>query len=95
MACGKLHAMKLRMDKSGRVVLPKPLRRRLGVQNNAAELEVVEQPNGVLLRKVDQQPSMIRVDGLWVHQGIPDPDIDWDRVIDGTREERIRDIIGS
>jgi AbrB family looped-hinge helix DNA binding protein len=92
MAYGKLYAMKLRMDKAGRIVVPKPLRKRLGLQSEA-ELEVVEQADGILLRPERPQPSMVRVRGLWVHQGVPEPGTDWDRVLDDVREERIRDII--
>ena len=32
------------------------------------ELEIVEQPDGVLLCRRDNQPSMIKVDGLRIHQ---------------------------
>ena len=68
MANAILNGMKIRVDKSGRVVFPKPLRQRLGV-TAGADLEVVEQPGGILLRPVQQLPSMVLVDGFWVHQG--------------------------
>ena len=29
------------------------------------------QPDGLLLRAIEQRPSMIKVDGLWVHPGRP------------------------
>ncbi len=80
--------MTLRIDKSGRIVVPKPLRERLGLKPDL-ELEVLEQPGGILLRPVGQRPSMIRVDGLWVHQGVAEPGANWDRVLDDIREERI------
>jgi len=86
--------MMLRMDKAGRIVVPKPVRKRLGLQNEA-ELEVVEQADGILLRPRRAQPSMVRVGRFWVHQGVPEPGINWDRVVDDAREERIRDIINS
>ena len=84
--------MTLKIDKSGRIVLPKPLRRRLGLRDNM-ELEVVEQGDGVLLRPAEPQPSMIRVDGLWVHRGKAEPGADWDHVLDEVREERIQSIL--
>jgi len=84
--------MKLRMDKAGRIVVPKPLRKRLGLQNEA-ELDIVEQADGILLRPQRSHPSMVQVGRFWIHQGVPEPGTDWDRVLDDVREERISDII--
>ena len=92
MVRGIVYGMKLRMDQSGRIVFPKPLRRRLGLER-AVELEVIEQPEGVLLKPAKQRPSMLRIGGLWVHQGMAEPGTEWDRVVDDAREERIRDIL--
>lgn len=55
--------MTIRIDKSGRIVLPKMIRERFGLIPDL-ELEIVERPGGVLLRRRDDQPSMIKVDGL-------------------------------
>ncbi len=92
MAYGILYGMTLRIDKSGRIVVPKPLRERLGLKPDM-ELEAVEQPGGVLLRPVEQRPSMIKVDGLWVHQGVAQPGAAWDRVLEDIREERIQSVL--
>jgi AbrB family looped-hinge helix DNA binding protein len=46
---------RLRIDKSGRVVVPKPLRERLGLKPGT-ELEVLDQQSGVLLRTVKEEP---------------------------------------
>jgi AbrB family looped-hinge helix DNA binding protein len=81
------YGMAIRMDKSGRIVLPKMIRERFGLTPDL-ELEVVEQPDGVLLRRRDEHPSMIKVDGLWIHQGTPQAGAQWDRIIDDLREER-------
>ena len=32
-------------------------------------VEVIEQPEGPLFRKVPQRPPMVRINGLWVHRG--------------------------
>ncbi len=80
--------MKLKIDAAGRIVVPKPLRDRLGFRPDT-ELEAVEQSGGVLLRPVEHRPSMIKVDGLWVHQGTPQNGANWDRVLRDVREERI------
>ena len=57
------------------------------------ELEAVEQPDGVLLRPVEQQPSMIQVDGLWVHRGTAESGANLERVLDDVREERIQSVL--
>ena len=80
--------MKLKIDAAGRIVVPKPLRERLGLRPDT-ELEAVEQSGGVLLRPVEQRQSLIKVDGLWVHQGTAQNDANRDRVLAEVREERI------
>jgi AbrB family looped-hinge helix DNA binding protein len=92
MAYGILRGMILRIDKSGRLVVPKPLRERLGLRPHM-ELEAVEQPGGVLLRPVEQRPAMVKVDGLWVHEGVAQPGAPWDRVLDDMREERTQSVL--
>jgi len=51
--------IKLTIDKSGRIVVPKPLRERLGLKPGT-ELEVLEQPSGVFLRMVEERPALVR-----------------------------------
>jgi AbrB family looped-hinge helix DNA binding protein len=53
---GIVNGMEVRIDKSGRIVVPKPLRERLGFKPDT-ELVAVEQPNGVLLKRVEQRLS--------------------------------------
>jgi AbrB family looped-hinge helix DNA binding protein len=84
--------MELRIDKAGRIVVPKPLRERLGFRPDT-ELEAIEQPDGVLLKRVEQRPSMVKADGLWVHQGSAAPGANWDRVLEDVREERIESVL--
>jgi AbrB family looped-hinge helix DNA binding protein len=79
--------MNMKIDKFGRLVLPKPIRDQLGITPEA-EVELVQRPDGVLLRKVAQQPSMREVDGLWIHQGTASAQVDWSGVVDSVREER-------
>jgi AbrB family looped-hinge helix DNA binding protein len=84
--------MKLRIDKSGRIVVPKPLRDRLGLKPGT-ELEVQDQKGAMLLRAIERQPAMVKIDGLWVHRGAADPEADWGRVVDEVREERIQSVM--
>ena len=89
MVCGIINGMEVKIDKAGRIVVPKPLRERLGFKPDT-ELEAVERPEGVLLKRVGQRPSMVKVDGLWVHQGAAARGADWDSVLEDVREERDR-----
>ncbi|HVB40743.1 MAG TPA: hypothetical protein VNE83_07560 [Terriglobales bacterium] len=121
--------MPLRIDQAGRIVIPKPMRERLGFsrqlgsatsragarcrQSKSAhkrpagatqqkvashlpevELEAVEQPQGVLIKRAGERATMVRENGLWVHCGVPEPGARWDKVIDEVREERIQAILG-
>ena len=92
MAYGITNGMALRIDKAGRIVVPKTLRERLGFKPDT-ELEAIEQPEGVLLKRVKQRPSMIKVDGLWVHQGSAEPGANWERILEDVREERIESVL--
>lgn len=80
--------MTLKMDKAGRVILPKPVRDRLGL-HEGSDLEVVETPEGVMLKPVEDRPSMIKKQGLWVHTGKVPPGFDLRRAICGDRDDRI------
>jgi AbrB family looped-hinge helix DNA binding protein len=92
MVSGIVNGMQLRIDKAGRIVVPKPLRERLGFKPDT-ELEAIEQPEGVLLKRVEQRPSMVKVDGLWVHQGSAEPGANWERILEDVREERIESVL--
>ena len=84
--------MELRIDKAGRIVVPKPLRERLGFKPDTG-LEAIERRDGVLLKRIEQRPSMVKVDGLWVHQGKAEPGANWERVLQDVREERIESVL--
>lgn len=92
MVYGIVNGMELRIDKAGRIVVPKPLRERLGFRPDT-DLVAIEQPEGVLLKRVEQRPSMVRVDGLWVHQGRAEPGANWERILEDVREERIESLL--
>jgi AbrB family looped-hinge helix DNA binding protein len=84
--------MELRIDKAGRIVVPKVLRERFGFHPDT-ELEALELTDGVLIKKAEERPSMIQVDGLWVHQGVAQPEANLDRVVNDVREERIKSVL--
>jgi AbrB family looped-hinge helix DNA binding protein len=87
MANGIFHAMNLRIDKAGRLVLPKSVRSQLGITPETS-LELIQSADGVLLRRVAERPAMQLVDGLWVHQGTASAGADWAAVVDSVRNER-------
>jgi AbrB family looped-hinge helix DNA binding protein len=84
-----LNTMTVTIDKAGRIVVPKELRQRLALRPNT-ELEIVEQPNGVLLRIPEQAPSLGMVRGLLVHRGRAENGADWDLKLQNIREERLQ-----
>jgi len=43
----------------------------------------------VLLKRIEQRPTMVKVDGLWVHQGLAEPKANWEGVLEDVREERV------
>lgn len=84
-----LNGMTLRMDKAGRVILPKPVRDRLGL-HEGSDLDIEETPDGLLLKPTEQRPSMVKKQGLWVHSGKVPPGFDIVQAVRDDREERIR-----
>jgi hypothetical protein len=87
MAYGILIGMDIHMDKLGRIVVPKRLRDRFGLRPDVA-LELQENVDGFSLRVPQARPNMVKVDGLWVHQGTPPAGFNWDTSIDAARQER-------
>ena len=79
---------RLKVDKSGRIVVPKRLRDHLGIQ---AKAEPERRPNrvGYLCALLIEDPALVKVDGLWVHRGSVRPEADWEHVIQDIRDERI------
>lgn len=86
------NTIKLRIDKGGRVVIPKPVRERLGFRPGA-QLEAHEEARGLVLKAPSAKVAMVREDGLWVHQGEPTGPLDFQAVIEEVREERHRAIL--
>ncbi len=90
---GIIGGMTLKIDKAGRIVLPKPLRDRLRLHPGAS-LDVEESAEGVLLRPLKRRASLVERDGLLVHLGRLPAGFDWNRTVEEMREERIREVAG-
>jgi AbrB family looped-hinge helix DNA binding protein len=93
MPFGTTNGMKLHLDKSGRVVLPKPLRQRLGLRPGTT-FEATEAAEGLLLRPVTERPSLVERNGFLVHTGQATHTFDWQQLSTDLEEERLRDILG-
>jgi AbrB family looped-hinge helix DNA binding protein len=84
------------MDRAGRVVLPKAVRERFGLAGVAHELEVVENPEGILLRPVGADVPVTRDASGWVvfHSETDGAPPDPVALVDEERTRRIREIAG-
>ena len=85
--------MKLKVDSAGRIVLPKPVRDRLGL-GAGSDLDLAESGEGILLTPVRQQPSLVRRNGLLVHCGQLPKGYGWDRLVEEDREDRLNKLAG-
>jgi len=81
--------MTLKVDKAGRVILPKPLRDRLGLRAGS-DLEIQEIPEGVVLKPAGRRPSLVRKGSFLAHTGEIPAGYDILKAIDEDREERMR-----
>ena len=86
--------MTLKIDRAGRIVLPKPIRDRLGLRSGS-DLEIQETPDSVVLKPVARKPSLVRKGSFWVHTGELPAGYDILRAIDEDRDERMRKAAGS
>jgi len=87
-----INGMMITIDSSGRIVLPKSLRQRLGLETGA-ELSLIEQPEGLLLRPLEKPSAMEKRDGIWTHKGMACAGLRWDRLTDDAREERLHSFL--
>ena len=84
--------MTVTIDKAGRVVVPKPVRDRLGLQAGT-QLELSEVQDGLLLKAATREPALIEIEGVLVHQGEPQSQVDTSALIQQQREDRIRHLM--
>jgi len=88
-----IDAMILKVDKAGRIILPKPLRDRFQLREGS-ELSLEEHAEGLTLRPVEQKSSMVQQHGIWVHQGQAPTGFDWDTIVDTIRDQQIKGASG-
>ena len=85
--------MTLKIDKAGRVILPKPVRDRLGLRAGS-DIEVEETPEGVVLKPMHHNSALVRKGRFLIHNGEIPPGYDIVRAIEDDREERARRVWG-
>lgn len=85
--------MNVSIDNAGRIVLPKPIRERLGLEGGD-ELELEETAEGVVLRVAGREPALREKEGLLVHTGKLAQRADIGEEIERDRQERMEKILG-
>jgi AbrB family looped-hinge helix DNA binding protein len=85
--------MVLKVDRAGRIILPKSVRDRMGLQPDS-ELVLEETGDGIVLKPRQPEQLWKRENGRLVFCGEPAGKINWDTIVDDMREERIREIGG-
>jgi AbrB family looped-hinge helix DNA binding protein len=88
-----INGMTVKIDRAGRIVLPKPVRDRLGIRESS-ELDMEETREGITLKLAERGPSMVQRDGFWVHTGTLPSGFDIVQAIKDDREDRIRKLAG-
>ena len=79
--------MTLKMDKAGRVILPKPVRDRLGL-TAGSDLELRETAEGLMLEPARRRPSLVKEGSFLVHTGTLPSGYDILKSIDAERQDR-------
>lgn len=85
--------MTLKIDKVGRIVVPKQVRERLGLRAGM-DLEVREGPEGLVIKPAHPQPSLVKEGRFLVHTGKLPSGYDMLMAVEDGREERIRKLAG-
>lgn len=83
--------MRLRVDKFGRIIIPKPVRRRMGIEPGT-DVEVREDGNVLRVTAVQDEPGVVMENGLLVCTARPLMDLN--EAIQRDRQERERHILG-
>lgn len=78
----------LKMDKAGRIVLPKPVRDELELKAGDS-LELDSSEDQIVLRPVRRTPRMYKKRGVWVFDsGVPLPAGTVEKTVRAVRDER-------
>lgn len=79
--------MQITIDRLGRIVVPKKVRDRFHlVAGTALELDV--ESDGIRIRPVDQEPSLLRKQGVLIHHGPETVNLDMADFVNRDRANR-------
>ena len=85
--------MTIQIDKAGRIVLPKPVRDRLGLRPGS-DLQMEETADGLILKPREVRPALALEGGLLVYTGDLPSGFDDRRALEEDREDRARKLWG-
>jgi AbrB family looped-hinge helix DNA binding protein len=88
----RLRVPETRVDEFGRIVIPKRIRSRLGLERGSV-LEIDESEEGIVLRPTTTEPPVTVSQGVLVFTGNPAGDLD--RALRRHRDERLRSVARS
>ncbi len=84
--------MQITIDRLGRIVVPKKVRDRFHlVAGTALELDV--ESDGIRIRPVDQEPSLLRKQGVLIHHGPETVNLDMADFVNRDRSNRDADLV--
>jgi AbrB family looped-hinge helix DNA binding protein len=86
-----MRATIVKIDKAGRLVLPKALRDRFRLRPGS-QLDVRTAEDHFELHPVGFEAPIVNVDGWWVHQGVPESDEDLLEAVARHRDDRHGDL---
>ena len=84
---------KITIDKSGRLVLPKPLRDELRLAPGDI-LELIRDGDKIILSAAHPQSTLQKEHGVWVYRSGRPADASLPELINKDREDRIRELLG-
>jgi AbrB family looped-hinge helix DNA binding protein len=85
-------ALKVTIDRAGRIVLPKPVRDRMQLTAGTA-MELEGDGERITLRPMRPQATLRKESGIWVFQG-PASDESIPELVGAAREKRLRELKG-
>ncbi len=83
--------MKITIDKAGRIVIPKRIRERYNM-HPGVPIELENGAEGVVLKVITKQPSLIKKQGILIHHGGENVSLDMADVVNRERQGRNLDI---
>ena len=81
--------MKTTIDSAGRLVVPKPLRERFHLAPGS-ELEIEPTSDGIIIRQADRGQALVHREGVLVHHGPRQAELDIAAFVRQERESRAR-----